>query len=70
MIEPVFAFFQMQQELVLTQAVELLHPVPNCQKQTLQAIIRGKLGLDVVIHSDRWRGYDGLVDVGFKKHSC
>jgi transposase len=42
--------------------------VPNCQKRTLQAIIRGKVGLDVVIHSDRWRGYDGLVDVGFKKH--
>lgn len=42
--------------------------VPNCQKRTLQAIIRGKIGLEVAIHSDRWRGYDGLVDVGFAKH--
>ena len=42
--------------------------VPNCQKRTLQAIIRGKVACDVVIHSDKWRGYDGLVDVGFAKH--
>ena len=21
-----------------------------------------------MIHTDRWRGYDGLVDVGFDKH--
>lgn len=42
--------------------------VPNCQKRTLQAIIRGKIGLDTIIHSDGWIGYDGLVDLGFKKH--
>lgn len=42
--------------------------VPNCQRRTLQAIIRGKIGLDAVIHTDGWVGYDGLVDLGFKKH--
>src|SRR5262245_8682893 len=42
--------------------------VPNCKKRTLQAIIRGKIGLEAVIHSDFWPGYQGLVDVGFKKH--
>jgi len=42
--------------------------VPDCQKRTLQAIIRGKVSAEVVIHSDKWRGYDGLVDVGFSKH--
>jgi transposase-like protein len=42
--------------------------VPNCQKRTLQAIIRGRVGLEAVIYSDNWRGYDGLVDVGFAKH--
>lgn len=42
--------------------------VPNCQKKTLQAIIRGRVDLKTVIHSDKWRGYDGLVDVGFEKH--
>lgn len=42
--------------------------VPDCAKQTLQGIIRGKLALESVIHSDSWRGYDGLVDLGYKKH--
>jgi transposase-like protein len=31
-------------------------------------VIRGKIKPEVVIHSDGWRGYDGLVDVGYAKH--
>lgn len=42
--------------------------VPDCRKATLQAIIRGRVTLESVIHSDGWRGYDGLVDVGYAKH--
>jgi transposase-like protein len=42
--------------------------VPDCRKKTLQAIIRGRIAPDTVIHSDSWRGYDGLVDVGYSKH--
>jgi transposase-like protein len=42
--------------------------VPDCSKKTLQAVIRGKIKPGVVVHSDGWRGYDGLVDVGYKKH--
>ncbi len=42
--------------------------VPDCAKATLQGIIRGRVDPDSVIHSDGWRGYDGLVDLGFKKH--
>ena len=42
--------------------------VPNASKAILQAIIRGKADIASVIHTDRWRGYDGLVDVGFDKH--
>ncbi len=42
--------------------------VPDCRKRTLQAVIRGRVALDTVIHSDGWRGYDGLVDVGYSKH--
>ena len=42
--------------------------VPDANKRTLQAIIRGKADLASIIHTDRWRGYDGLVDVGFDKH--
>ena len=43
--------------------------VPDCSKATLQqAIIRGHVALDTIIQSDGWRGYDGLVDIGFDKH--
>ncbi len=42
--------------------------VPDCSKTTLQAIIRGHVDPGTVIHSDGWRGYDGLVDIGFDKH--
>jgi transposase len=41
--------------------------VTDCRKPTLQAVIRGRVELDTVIHSDGWRGYDGLVDVGYSK---
>ena len=33
----------------------------------LQAVIRGKVDPGTVIHSDGWRGYYGLVDIGFDK---
>ena len=42
--------------------------IPNVAAKTLQTIIRGKVSIDSVIHSDKWRGYDGLVDVGYEKH--
>ena len=42
--------------------------VSNCSKATLQAIVRGKVDVDSVINTDKWRGYDGLVDVGYRKH--
>jgi transposase-like protein len=42
--------------------------VPDCRKKTLQAIIRGRIAPETVVHSDAWRGYDGLVDVGYSKH--
>ena len=42
--------------------------VPNPHKKTLQGVIRGRVDIDSVVHSDGWRGYDGLVDLGYKKH--
>jgi transposase len=42
--------------------------VPDCKKATLQAIIRGRVTPEAIINSDGWRGYDGLVDVGYAKH--
>ena len=42
--------------------------VPDCKKVTLQLAIRGKVELESIIYSDGWRGYNGLVDVGYGKH--
>ncbi|PIZ95679.1 MAG: IS1595 family transposase [Candidatus Magasanikbacteria bacterium CG_4_10_14_0_2_um_filter_33_14] len=42
--------------------------IPNCTKAVLQGIIKGKVDPSMVIYSDKWRGYDGLVDVGYDKH--
>lgn len=42
--------------------------IDDCSKATLQAIIRGKIDLESVIHTDGWKAYDGLVDLGYKKH--
>lgn len=42
--------------------------VPNCKKVTLQAIIQGKIDRGTTAYSDKWRGYDGLVSVGYDRH--
>ena len=42
--------------------------VPDCSKAVLQKVIRGRVDLQSVIHSDGWRGYDRLVDLGYAKH--
>ena len=42
--------------------------IPDCRRATLQAVIRGRVDLESIIHSDGWRGYNGLVDLGYKKH--
>ena len=42
--------------------------VPDVKSATLQAIVRGRVDVESVIHTDGWRGYDGLVDLGYEKH--
>ena len=42
--------------------------VPDCSRDTLQGIILGLVDPESVIHSDGWRGYNGLVDLGYQKH--
>ena len=42
--------------------------VPDCSRATLQSVIRGRVSLESVIHSDGWRGYNGLVDLGYQKN--
>ena len=41
---------------------------PRCTQKTLKDIIRGKVALESLIHSDSWWGYNGLVDVGYDPH--
>jgi len=59
--QPVFGIFERNGQ-VYTEIV------PNCKKATLQAIILGKVAPEAAMHTDGWRGYDGLVDVGYDKH--
>ena len=42
--------------------------VPDASKHSLLKAIRGRVDPGSVIHTDGWRGYDGLVDVGYAKH--
>lgn len=59
--QPVFGIFE-RNGRVYTEIV------PNCSKPILQKIIRGKIEKETIILTDKWRGYDGLVDVGYDKH--
>lgn len=59
--QPVFGIFE-RNGRVYTEIV------PDCQKKTLQKIILGKVSLESIIHTDGWRGYHGLVSVGYDKH--
>jgi transposase-like protein len=34
----------------------------------LRAVIQGKINKESIIHSDRWKDYEVLVDFGYKKH--
>lgn len=59
--QPVFGIF-LRNGHVYTEII------PNCKKKTLQGIIRRKIDIQSIIYSDGWRGYNGLVDVGYDKH--
>ena len=54
--------------LVKRQGRVYIEIVPDCSRATLQGIIRGRVDPESVIHSDGWRGYNGLVDLGYQKH--
>lgn len=42
--------------------------VSDAKNKTLLQVVRGRAALDSVIHTDGWRAYDGLVDLGYEKH--
>lgn len=41
--------------------------VPECSKAALQAVAGGNVILQISSYSDRWRGYNGVVDVSYGK---
>lgn len=59
--QPVFGIFE-RNGRVYTEIV------PDCKKKMLQKVILGKVGIDSIIYTDGWRGYTGLVSVGYDKH--
>jgi len=59
--QPVFGVFE-RNGRVFTQII------PNCNRKTLRTIITGKIHPKSTLYSDRWSGYDGLVDAGYNKH--
>ncbi len=42
--------------------------VPNCSRRTLYAIVKGKVNPASTIHTDGFRSYDSIVDLGYQKH--
>ena len=59
--QPVFGVF-LRKGRVYTEIV------PDAKRPTLQAIVRHRVDARSVVMTDGWRGYDGLVDVGYDKH--
>jgi len=64
--QPVFGIFK--RDNMLGKEIVYTEIVPDCKKKTLQGIIKGKIDIVSSITTDGWRGYDGLVDVGYNKH--
>ena len=59
--QPVFGVFE-REGRVYTELV------PDAKQLTLRKAIRGKIDTESLIITDGWRGYNGLVDVGYDKH--
>jgi len=59
--QPVFGVFE-RNGRVYTEII------PDAKSTTLRKVIRGKISIDSVIFTDGWRGYNGLVDIGYGKH--
>jgi len=44
------------------------HIVPNTKAETLLPLIRRRANEEVIVNTDGWPSYDGLVDMGYKEH--
>ena len=59
--QPVFGIFE-REGRVYTEII------PDGKRETLRKVIQGKVPVETVVITDGWRGYNGLVDVGYDKH--
>lgn len=59
--QPVFGIFEREGK-VYTELV------PEYKKATLRKAILGRISIESILITDGWRGYNGLVDVGYDKH--
>jgi transposase-like protein len=57
-----------ERESPFSGEVEVDESFLGARQATLQAVSRGKLDLESTIHSDGWTSYNGLMDLGHKKH--
>jgi transposase-like protein len=44
------------------------HIIPNAKAETLLPLIRKHADENVIVNTDGWCSYDGLVDMGYKEH--
>ena len=42
--------------------------IPDAKSATLRKVIRGKVSFESALFTDGWRGYSGLLDMGYEKH--
>lgn len=42
--------------------------INNCSKSEILPLIRGKISQDSIVYTDGFKTYDGLVEMGYKKH--
>ena len=59
--QPVFGIFE-REGRVYTELI------PDAKRETLRKIIRGKVSAESIVFTDGWRGYSGLLDIGYEKH--
>lgn len=64
--QPVFGIFKRENEFHKEEVYTEI--VPNAKTKTLLKIIQGKVDPKSIVYTDGWRGYDGLVSVGYDKH--
>ena len=59
--QPVFGVFD-REGRVYTELI------PDAKSATLRKVIRGRVSLESALFTDGWRGYSGLLDMGYEKH--